>query len=103
MGYTDRDRYINPDFVNMVFDSSGNATNTILVDGKVHGVWDFEDGDPPQLKLHIFEYTIPLSTQRINAQAKELGQFICDKEVKLKQCDEMIPSPTSPPAASSPP
>jgi len=41
MGYKDRKRYLDHKYYDFVFDFNGNATSTILLDGRVVGVWDF--------------------------------------------------------------
>lgn len=51
MGYKDRERYLDNEYYNFVFDRSGNATSTILVDGRVTGVWDIEG---PLVKMFLF-------------------------------------------------
>ncbi len=88
MGYKDRERYLDSTHYNYVFDRGGNATATILVDGKVIGVWDFED-----LFIKIF-FSNPPETdilKKVYAKARSIGDFISGKEVKVKECKSMIP------------
>lgn len=92
MGYAERQRYLDPALRDWVFDRSGNVTATILVDGRVDGVWDF---DPiiPMVKLH---YLVPVAGQihdEIIGQARRLGRFMAgiDEDVAVGLCDEMIP------------
>jgi len=55
MGYKDRERYLNPEYYNNVFDRSGNATSTILLNGEVIGVWDIGEKAEPLIKLFLFK------------------------------------------------
>ncbi len=54
MGYKERERYLDNQHYNLVFDRSGNSTSTILVEGRVAGVWDFSDKPRPTVKLFLF-------------------------------------------------
>ena len=54
MGYKNRERFINPDIYEFVFDRSGNATTTILLNGVVIGIWDFETKPKPKVKFLLF-------------------------------------------------
>ncbi|MFW9937380.1 MAG: DNA glycosylase AlkZ-like family protein, partial [Candidatus Thorarchaeota archaeon] len=40
MGYKNRERYIQSKNYDYIFDRSGNATSTILLNGRIIGVWD---------------------------------------------------------------
>jgi hypothetical protein len=91
MGYSKRNRYIDPSHYNKVFDDLGNATNTIMIDGKVRGVWDYVEDPEPMLMLHLFEYLQLMAGERLIAEAKRLGQFMAGKKVRIKQCDQMTP------------
>ena len=91
MGYKERARYIDQENYSMVFDRSGNATSTILIGGKVAGVWDFEEGETPVVKLLLFGEVDPDMMERIRAEAYSVGQFISDQEVDLKLCRSMKP------------
>lgn len=90
MGYKDRDRYLNQDHYNFIFDRSGNATSTILLDGRVIGVWDFEE---PFVKIFLFEDVEASTLMEIQSKAENVGTFISGKEVRIKECDSMIPLP----------
>ncbi|UCE21639.1 MAG: AlkZ family DNA glycosylase [Candidatus Aminicenantes bacterium] len=43
MGYKERKRYLDSELQTKVFDRSGNVTSTILMDGRIIGVWDFDE------------------------------------------------------------
>jgi hypothetical protein len=91
MGYKDRGRHLNPRDTTKVFDRSGNATSTILLNGKVVGLWDFERGDTPTIKLlHLRQLTAAIK-KAIRKEALRLGVFMAEEEVKIIQRDRMTP------------
>jgi len=91
MGYKVRDRYLSPEHKEYVFDRGGNATSTILIDGKVVGVWDFEESEEPLVKLGFFERVEQSALSRVHTEAKKLGEFFADRAVQIKDCDLMVP------------
>ncbi len=97
MGYKDRDRYIDENYYDYIYDRSGNATTTILADGKVIGVWDFVGTKIPMIKFHFFEQQKKETYEKIKSQLKKVGSFIFDTEVPLKECKEMDPLKTRTP------
>ncbi|HEY43271.1 MAG TPA: winged helix DNA-binding domain-containing protein [Anaerolineae bacterium] len=91
MGYKERERYLAQENYSLVYDRSGNATSTIMVDGRVVGVWDFEGGGEPLVKIFLFrELGKPLRDE-IFTKAEYLGEFISDMEVRVMECASMIP------------
>lgn len=88
MGYKNRDRYLDKNFFGSVYDRSGNATTTILQDGKVIGIWDL---DGSNFKYFLFADIKSAALDNLKAQAKKTGLFISGKEVHLKRCDSMKP------------
>jgi len=88
MGYKDRDRFLDAERYSFVFDRGGNATSSILVDGKVVGVWDFEE---PVVKIFLFDDGKAGLLKEISDKAKSLGAFICGHDVELKVCGSMTP------------
>lgn len=93
MGYKERQRYLSPESNEMVFDRSGNAAATILVDGRVIGVWDYEKGDIPLVKTYVFGEVEEDVHDRIRSEARKLGKFISGTEVRLRECGSMVPLP----------
>jgi len=93
MGYKDRERYIDQHVYPYVFDRAGNATSTILKDGRVAGVWDFEDQPAPLVKLHLFQRCESYVLDDIYRQAHRLGAFIADRETGVALCEQMVPLP----------
>ncbi|MFW9968889.1 MAG: winged helix DNA-binding domain-containing protein [Candidatus Odinarchaeota archaeon] len=91
MGYNYRDRYINPNNYNKIFDRSGNIAATIFIDGVAVGVWDIEEKPEPTLKYHLF-YPIEKSLlEELYSKAEKIGKFIFDEKVHILECDSMIP------------
>ena len=93
MGYTERKRFLAHQYYNNVFDRSGNAAPTILVEGKVVGVWDFIADKKPAVKILLFESPENSTLTTIYSKAQQIGKFIADKEVTVKQCNSMLPLP----------
>lgn len=89
MGYKRRGRYLRPEYFDRVFDSSGNATATILVDGKVAGVWDLLD--ETKLKICLFEDIGADVRQQLYLEAHRLGQFMAGKTVEVTYVSSMRP------------
>jgi hypothetical protein len=88
MGYKGRDRYLDKEHYNYIFDRSGNATSTIINNGKIIGVWDFEEKPTPVTKVFLFDGQ---GTQEIEKKAKEMGNFISGQNVDVKICKDMTP------------
>lgn len=91
MGYKERARYLDERHRDKIFDRSGNATSTILVDGRAVGVWDFEDAERPGLKLFLLEKIARAALDGVYAQAQRLGLFLAGREVQVSECDAMLP------------
>ncbi len=99
MGYADRSRFLDPKYRERVMDRSGNVTNVVLVDGQILGVWDVTEETVPSVKVHMFEFVQHLAGEKIYAQAKRAGEFICGREVRFRQCDKMEPLASRPAGA----
>lgn len=91
MGYKQRQRYLSYEIYDRVFDRSGNATSTILLDGRVVGVWDLEEGKEQFVKILFFEKVENRVLTEIYSKAEKIGKFITGGEVKIKECDSMVP------------
>lgn len=90
MGYKNRERYLHPKHHKMIFDRSGNATSTILVDGKVAGIWDFEE---PLVKIFYLKDVGKDIGKKVRSKASDMGKFISGKPVQVKACGSMVPLP----------
>ena len=90
MGYRNRERYLHPKYYKMVFDRSGNATSTILLDGQVVGIWDWEEQLAKVFYLRDVEEEI---RKKVHAKVAVMGKFITEKPVQVKACRSMVPLP----------
>ncbi len=88
MGYKDRERYLHPKHYKMIFDRSGNATSTILVDGWVVGIWDLEE---PFVKIFYLKDVGKDIGKKIRSKTSDVGKFLAEKPVQVKVCDSMVP------------
>jgi hypothetical protein len=93
MGYKERRRYLDYEYYDFIFDRSGNTTMTILIDGRIKGVWDVESAKEPIMKLYLFIKQKREMMKLIHRKAREMGEFITDKKVQIKECDAMTPLP----------
>lgn len=91
MGYIDRDRYVNKEYYQFVFDNSGNATNVVMVNGRVAGVWDYSDKEEATVKLFLFDYQMDATGDVVRSRARRMGQLILEQETRIRQCEKMIP------------
>ncbi len=91
MGYRDRDRYLDRENYSFVYDRSGNAASTIMLDGRITGVWDFVKGQASLIKIFLFKDVEAEVMRAIHFEAKKTGKFIAEREVQIKECSSMIP------------
>jgi hypothetical protein len=90
MGYKDRGRCLDAERYSYVFDRGGNATSCILIDGRIVGVWDFEE---PIVKVFLFDGGNADLLKEVSAKAKSMGAFICGHDVDVRVCGSMVPLP----------
>jgi hypothetical protein len=88
MSYKERYRYLSPGYFPYIYDRSGNATNCILVAGRIVGVWDYDE-QPPTFKYFLFEQVSKRSLQVLEKQASRLGEFLSSDEVEYRECADM--------------
>jgi hypothetical protein len=93
MGYREREHLVDAESYGLVYDRSGNATSTVLLDGRVAGVWDLDPGPEPRprVKLFLFHPVNDEAEERIEQQALKTGKFITGGEVGLERCARMTP------------
>jgi hypothetical protein len=89
MGYRLRARYLDAHRYHYVFDRSGNATATILLDGHIIGVWDISDRTV--MKLLIFQEIPPVLTKQVEREADKTARFITGREVEIRHITAMTP------------
>jgi hypothetical protein len=93
MGYKVRNRYLDNKSHDYIFDRSGNGSASIMVDGKIVGVWDWEEKPKTMVKIYLFEKLIKDVKSEIKTKAKNIGKFIGNGDVKVKECKKMQPLP----------
>lgn len=91
MGYKDRERYINAQNYNNLFDRSGNITSTIFLNGKAIGVWDTEEEPEPLIKFYLFHSLENDLIDELYSETKKVGQFFFDTNINIRKCEKMIP------------
>jgi hypothetical protein len=99
MGYKGRDRYLAPEFYGYVYDRSGNATTAILIDGRLAGVWEAEQGKNTVVKYFLFEEEDTAAIKEIRLQATAMGGFLAGRPVLVQERDSMVPLARRPPGA----
>jgi hypothetical protein len=97
MGYANRARLLGDSARPYVFDASGNATSTVVAEGRVVGVWEAAQArrDPTHAEarvlVHLFEPQPPRTQDAIEARAAALGRFWFDAEVPVVFEPRMTP------------
>ena len=91
MGYKQRERFISAEHREFIFDRSGNATSTIVVTGRVVGVWDYGLSDTPCVKVYLFGKVGDAILDRIEEQARLMGRFVFGEDVNIVHCASMTP------------
>jgi hypothetical protein len=91
MGYRERDRYLRPDHRDFVFDRGGNVTSTVLVNGAIVGVWDWEQEPRPAVKVHYLVRVSREASALIEGEARKVGRFLCGEEPQFLLCESMAP------------
>jgi hypothetical protein len=87
MGYKVRNRYLDSEDYEYIFDRSGNATSTITMNGRIVGIWDIQN---PYIKLFLFDHAKKRSVEKIHQQIMDISRFIIGKTLKTKTCRSMI-------------
>jgi hypothetical protein len=90
MGYRARDRFLDPTHRGSVYDPGGNATFTVLVDGRVRGVWDLADRPRPAVRLLLFDPEDP-QRQAVLERCAALGEFWFGSAVPVHEYASMTP------------
>lgn len=92
MGYASRGRLIADEHAPYVFDKSRNMPPTVLVDGRIAGVWDTSaPGAEPEVLVHLFRDTDPDLAGPACDRAAVIGAFWFDREVPVRTVGSMIP------------
>jgi len=90
MGYKKRDRYLDHRHYNMVFDGAGNATTTILYNGKITGIWDIDE-DALLCKVFLLDGANKKTLTEIEPGLLAMGEFITGRPVIMDIVPSMTP------------
>ncbi|MGQ0603196.1 MAG: winged helix DNA-binding domain-containing protein [Anaerolineales bacterium] len=95
MAYRERERYLSPALHNRVYDKSGNSTLTVLLAGRVAGVWDMqEERKALTLKIALFEPADRRVWRAVRRAAEELARELSAgdlKTVRILRCPPSLP------------
>jgi hypothetical protein len=89
-GYRDRDRYVEARYADRAFDQTGNVTSTILLNGRMIGVWDLI-AEACQVRLFLFKTVENEVRTAIETAARQIGCFVCRDSVAVQWCTAMPP------------
>jgi hypothetical protein len=89
MGYKDRDRFLDRAYYSSVYDTSGNGTSAILVNGRITGVWDFAREPEPAVLLCPFDEFPKDALSEIYAKARSTGRFLVGKDCRVEEADHL--------------
>jgi hypothetical protein len=98
LGYGDRQRYVEMRYADRVFDQTGNVTSTILLNGRVIGVWDFI-AETYCMKLFLFLEVEEEVRTAIETAAQQLGRYLCRDGAAVQWCTAMQPLTRQPPGS----
>jgi hypothetical protein len=90
MGYRDRDRFLEPSLRNHVYDRGGNATFTVLVDGRVAGVWELGERPRPAVHVLLFDPSHP-RRPTVLERCAAVGEFWFGGAVPVVEHASMTP------------
>jgi hypothetical protein len=90
MGRHDRRAIIDSALVDYVTDRAGNVTSTVVIDGRVAGVWDVTASPTPAVRLHLFDGTRTFIAEARD-QAAHVGEFWFGRYVQVREVATMTP------------
>jgi hypothetical protein len=90
LGYQDRSRYIDTRYTDRAFDQTGNVTSTIVLNGRVIGVWDLI-AESCLVKLFLFQAVSDEARAVVESAAQQIGGFMCRDAVAIQWCANMLP------------
>ncbi|HEU4542149.1 MAG TPA: winged helix DNA-binding domain-containing protein [Jiangellaceae bacterium] len=88
MGRYDRHLFFDQAFVDYITDRAGNVTSTVMIDGRVVGVWDVAETPTPAVGVHLFDPEQPGYAQ-VHEQAARVAQFWFNREVPIVEVSTM--------------
>lgn len=89
MGYKDRERYVPHEYREYIFDRSGNVSASILLDGRIIGIWDYGDSREITMKFYLFRKEKDDTYEKIEDELYKIGRFMGEKEIQIKECSSI--------------
>ena len=90
LGYQNRSRYLEVRHLDRTFDQTGNVTSSIVLNGRVIGVWDLI-AESCRMKLFLFQAVTDEVRSAIEMAAQQVGRFTCREAVVVQWCENMLP------------
>jgi len=90
-GYADRGRYLDAVHDPWVVDRKGNVTSTVLLDGRVVGVWDPAERPAAEVRLHLLAQLDASQRGALSALAEQTARFIHGTPAPAVEYRAMIP------------
>jgi hypothetical protein len=90
-GYRDRSRFLDPARHNFIFDGGGNATATLVLRGRIIGVWQVTEDPTGPVRYHLFAGG-PASIRRAaEAELVAAGSLYFERPVDVVEMATMKP------------
>jgi len=103
MAYRARERYLQPEWYDRVYDRSGNSAPAILLDGRLAGVWDLEEERQGlTLKAAFFESPPPEAWAALRQAAEALGAAVSGAGTAPARPLQVLRCPPPPSLAGAP-
>ncbi len=90
-GYAHRGRYLDAGHAPWVLDRKGNVTSTVLLDGRVVGVWDLTERPAAEIRLHLLAPLDKGQRDALNALAERTARFVLGTPAPAVEYRTMIP------------
>ena len=90
-GYRARGRYLDAAHAPFVVDRKGNVTSTIVLDGRVVGVWDLAQHPAPELRVHLLEPIDDAQRLRLRSLGEHTAAFLLGEPPAIIEYRAMIP------------
>lgn len=85
--WRDRSRLLPEGLLPFVYDASGNATSSVLVEGEVAGVWSLGSDDADlEIRVAPFDRFTGPQLRGIEAEAARIGEMAGSERVRVVEC-----------------
>jgi hypothetical protein len=92
-----RIRYLSPEYYNHIYDSSGNATYVVLMDGEVGGVWDMQtEKKEIHILVSLFKDAGRTVWHKISKEAERIAGWLGFENARVFRCSLPPPLNQSP-------